>query len=80
MKPAKFTTIAIVALVALRLGCGWLFFREGTKKLDSGNFTSEHFLRDAKGPLAGMYLGMIAETAGRVGALAAEGIRVTPSS
>lgn len=66
MKPAKFTTLAIVALVALRLGCGWLFFREGSEKLDSGTFTSEHFLRDAKGPLAGMYRGMIPDIYGKV--------------
>lgn len=64
MKPARFTTVAIVALVALRLGCGWLFYREGSKKLDSGAFHSEGFLRDAKGPLAGMYLGMVPDVYG----------------
>ena len=64
MTPARYTTLVIVALVALRLGCGWLFFREGSKKLDGGNFTSEGFLRDAKGPFAGAYLGMIPDLYG----------------
>ena len=42
----------IVALVALRLGVGWHFFCEGSSKLKSGEFSSEYFLADAKGPLA----------------------------
>ena len=64
MNPGRYTTLVIVALVALRLGCGWLFFREGSKKVDGGKFSSEPFLRDAKGPLAGMYLGMIPDPYG----------------
>ena len=66
MNSARYTTLVIVALVALRLGCGWLFFREGSKKLDSAKFTSEGFLRDAKGPFAGAYLGMIPDIYGAV--------------
>ena len=64
MNSARYTTLVIVALVALRLGCGWLFFREGSKKLDSDNFASEGFLRDAKGPFAGAFLGMIPDLYG----------------
>ena len=66
MNSARYTTLVIVALVALRLGCGWLFFREGSKKLDSDKFTSESFLREAKGPFAGMYLGMIPDPYGDI--------------
>ncbi len=66
MKPAKITTLLVVALVALRLGCGWLFYREGSKKLDSGKFTSQGFLRNAKGPFAGMYLRMVPDIYGAV--------------
>lgn len=67
MKPAKVTTILVVSLVVLRLGCGWLFYREGSKKLDSdGNFSSQGFLRDAKGPFAGMYLRMVPDIYGAV--------------
>jgi uncharacterized membrane protein YphA (DoxX/SURF4 family) len=66
MKPAQFTTLVIVSLVALRLACGWLFFREGSKKLDSGTFTSSHFLRDAEGPLDDAYLAMVPDALGGV--------------
>jgi uncharacterized membrane protein YphA (DoxX/SURF4 family) len=65
MKPAKITTLVVVSLVALRLGCGWLFYREGSKKLDSGTFTSQHFLRDARGPLAGAFHGMVPDIYGQ---------------
>jgi uncharacterized membrane protein YphA (DoxX/SURF4 family) len=50
----------VVAIVALRLCCGWHFYREGTKKLAYNpvtrelkmNFTAEPMLRLAVGPLA----------------------------
>lgn len=41
----------ILLIVAMRLAAGYHFFSEGLKKL-SPDFTSEHFLRAAKGPLA----------------------------
>ena len=66
MKPVKLGMIAIVALVALRLGAGWLFYREGSKKIDTGTFTSKHFFADAKGPLALSYKGMIPDVYGSV--------------
>jgi uncharacterized membrane protein YphA (DoxX/SURF4 family) len=50
---------AIVALVALRIAVGWHFYSQGLKKLDDPKFSSEGFLRQAKGPLAPMYQGMI---------------------
>ena len=57
----------ILTLVLLRLCIGWHFFSEGTQKLayDEGrdqwrmNFTAEDFLRQAKGPLAGLFHGML---------------------
>jgi uncharacterized membrane protein YphA (DoxX/SURF4 family) len=64
MKPPQITTLVVVSLVALRLGCGWLFYREGSKKLDSGTFTSQHFLRDARGPLAGAFHRMVPDIYG----------------
>ena len=65
MKPAQITTLVVVSLVALRLGCGWLFFREGSKKLDSGTFTSQHFLREARGPFAGAFHSMVPDMYGQ---------------
>jgi uncharacterized membrane protein YphA (DoxX/SURF4 family) len=55
---------AVLALVLLRLVIGWHFFREGAEKvvfephtgqLRRGAFSSEGFLTNAKGPLAGWY-------------------------
>lgn len=50
----------VVALVVLRLACGWHFYREGTKKLTYDpttgktrvSFSAEPFLRQAVGPWA----------------------------
>jgi uncharacterized membrane protein YphA (DoxX/SURF4 family) len=48
-------TLAVVALVALRLAVGWHFFREGADKIIEGNWTSIGFMKGAVGPLAPMY-------------------------
>jgi uncharacterized membrane protein YphA (DoxX/SURF4 family) len=42
----------IVMLVILRLNIGWHFYSEGTKHLTDASWSSEGFLRQAKGPLA----------------------------
>ena len=42
----------MVALVLLRLVIGWHFFSEGAKHLTEPNWSSEGFLRQAKGPWA----------------------------
>ncbi len=47
--------MAFFAIVLLRLAIGFHFFNEGTAKLRSGDFASEHFLRAARGPLAPMF-------------------------
>lgn len=52
-----------MALVALRLGVGWQFFREGVDKVQNG-FSSAGFLGAAKGPLAPMYRGMLTDPDG----------------
>ncbi|MEQ8787705.1 MAG: DoxX family membrane protein [Pirellulaceae bacterium] len=56
--------LAVAALVLLRLGIGWQFFQEGIEKLQ-GDFSSAGFLGAAKGPLAGMYTGMLPDPDGR---------------
>jgi hypothetical protein len=45
----------MVALVALRLGIGWHFFKEGLSHRYDQNWSSEGFLKQAKGPLADKY-------------------------
>ncbi|HEY2883375.1 MAG TPA: hypothetical protein VGJ15_13095 [Pirellulales bacterium] len=45
----------VVVMVALRCAIGWHFFSEGLAHKNDPKWTSEGFLRAAKGPLAGMY-------------------------
>ena len=51
-------------LVLLRVSVGWHFYREGVKKKLSGDFSSEGFLRQAKGPLASSYKAMLPDNYG----------------
>jgi uncharacterized membrane protein YphA (DoxX/SURF4 family) len=56
--------LAVVALVALRLGVGWQFFREGADKIHNG-FSSAGFFGAAKGPLAPLYRSMLPDPDGQ---------------
>jgi len=56
----------IIALVALRIGTGWHFFREGTTKLQQGDFSSSGFLWNARGPLSGFFRGLVWDADGRI--------------
>jgi len=49
----------VVTLVVLRLVVGWHFYSEGVKHLTEPGWTSEGFLRQAKGPLAPNYQAVI---------------------
>jgi uncharacterized membrane protein YphA (DoxX/SURF4 family) len=55
----------VAALIALRLGVGWHFFKEGVAKFTGDGFTSVYFLQQAKGPLADLYKDMIPDREGR---------------
>ncbi len=46
-------------LVLLRCVTGWHFFMEGSKKVQTGDFSSAGFLRNAKGPFAENFRGMV---------------------
>ena len=54
----------MITLIALRLGIGWHFFKEGAKKFQGDSFTSVYFLQTAKGPLAEFYKSMIPDRQG----------------
>jgi uncharacterized membrane protein YphA (DoxX/SURF4 family) len=54
----------VVALVALRLGVGWHFFKEGVKKFSGDGVPSVAFLRSATGPLAETYKSFIPDRYG----------------
>lgn len=55
----------MISLIALRLGIGWHFFKEGAKKFQGDSFTSVYFLQTAKGPFADFYKSMIPDRQGR---------------
>ncbi|HZZ71053.1 MAG TPA: DoxX family protein [Pirellulales bacterium] len=54
MKCSKFQfgLVSVVALVALRLCIGWHFFKEGLSHYTDAKWSSEGFLKQAKGPFA----------------------------
>ncbi len=62
----QITTFGVAALIALRLGVGWHFFKEGVAKFTGEGFTSVYFLQQAKGPFAELYKGMIPDREGRL--------------
>lgn len=51
-----------IFLVLLRLAIGWHFLFEGVEKLNSDNWTSEAYLREASGPLAPVFKDMAGDT------------------
>lgn len=57
--PRQLGTAALVALVALRIGIGFHFFKEGADKLQNPNWTSAGFLGNANGPFAGSFKSMV---------------------
>ncbi len=59
-------TIGLIALVALRVGIGWHFFKEGSDKIRSGTFSSEGFLKSSEGRLAGLFQGLVWDNDGRI--------------
>lgn len=61
----KFGFWTVVAIVLLRLGVGWHFYKEGSKKFEDDKFTSIPFWSAAKGPFAEFYKNMIPDRYGR---------------
>ncbi len=61
----QLTTFGVAAIIALRLGVGWHFFKEGEAKFTGKSFTSVYFLQQSKGPLSDLYKSMIPDREGR---------------
>lgn len=59
-------TLGLIALVALRVGIGWHFFKEGADKIRSGTFSSEGFLKSAEGRFAGLFHGLVWDSDGSI--------------
>lgn len=64
----------MITLVALRLGIGWHFFKEGTDKIKEPSWTAAHFFTGSKGPLKPLFETMVWDVDGR----ARLGYSVTP--
>ncbi|MBC8354497.1 MAG: DoxX family protein [Planctomycetes bacterium] len=62
--PRQLGTAALVALVALRVGIGFHFFKEGSDKLQNPGWTSAGFLGNAKGQFADSFQNMVWDTDG----------------
>jgi len=59
-------TLAVITLVALRLGIGWHFFQEGAAKIPDPNWTAAHFFSGFKGPLKPLFESMVWDVDGKV--------------
>jgi len=59
-------TLGIIALVALRVGVGWHFFKEGSEKIRTGTFSSEGFLKSSEGRLAGLFQSLVWDIDGSI--------------
>ncbi len=57
--------MAIVSLVALRLGIGWHFYREGADKIRDPSWTAAHFFTGSKGPLKPLFEMMVWDVDGK---------------
>jgi uncharacterized membrane protein YphA (DoxX/SURF4 family) len=54
-RPFTISLLTVLLMVALRVGIGWHFFQEGLAHKNDPKWSSEGFLRQAKGPLAEFY-------------------------
>jgi uncharacterized membrane protein YphA (DoxX/SURF4 family) len=57
--------LAVITLVALRLGIGWHFFQEGVTKIPDPNWTAAHFFTGSKGPLKPLFEMMVWDVDGK---------------
>ncbi len=58
--------LIFVSLLLLRVVVGFHFFKEGTAKLKSGNFTAQYFFAEAKGPLAPFFKKLLNDPDGKI--------------
>ncbi len=55
MESMTFARAPMIAITVLRVLVGWHFLYEGLSKLSAPSFTAAGYLKQAKGPLAGMF-------------------------
>ncbi len=64
--PKKQFWTVLLSILVLRLVVGFHFFSEGWTKVQSGTFSSAGFLKQAKGPMAGFFIGLLNDHDGRM--------------
>ena len=55
MEPTPFARGPMLAITFLRIFIGWHFFYEGLNKLNAPSWSAAGFLKQAKGPFAGLF-------------------------
>ena len=61
MTPQTLSRPALVALTLLRVAVGWHFLYEGVTKLSAGSWSAAGYLKQARGPLAGLFRSLAAQ-------------------
>jgi thiosulfate dehydrogenase [quinone] large subunit len=61
MADAKFSRSAMVAITVMRILIGWHFLYEGIAKLTSTTWSASGYLKQARGPFAGLFKWLAAQ-------------------
>ncbi len=61
MEDAKFSRAAMIAIAVMRVLVGWHFLYEGVAKLTSPTWSAAGYLRQARGPFAGLFKWLAAQ-------------------
>lgn len=61
MEDTKLARRAMVAITLLRVVVGWHFLYEGVAKLTSSSWSAAGYLKQSRGPFAGMFRGLAAD-------------------
>ena len=61
MSPHTLSRPALVALTLLRVAIGWHFLYEGVSKLSAASWSAAGYLKQARGPLGGLFRSLAAQ-------------------
>jgi len=55
MEDARFSRWTMIAIAVLRIAVGWHFLYEGIAKITAASWTASGYLKQARGPFAGLF-------------------------
>lgn len=61
MEDGKLSRVAMTAITVLRVAIGWHFLYEGIAKLSSPSWSAAGYLKQARGPFAGLFKSLAAQ-------------------